>query len=186
MTDAPIPRARSYTDTESARSLHATFVANVFKRLAELGQLHPSLTPSGHAIPGVSGRPNYEWLSGQSGIPRRTLENLLNLHNQPTMVGAAKIAQAIGVPLDTLLGQESFGRVDAATGALECIHSDKWKPGFAVCPSCLAKWQSYQQRLRDLYETNRFNHTEKWNAENVNVRAAQVRAAGLPEGSDER
>lgn len=181
----PTQRARNYTDTEGARSLHATFVANVFKRLGELGRLHTmsERRDDGLAKGNAVGRPDYEWLTAQSGIPRRTLENLLNLHNQPTMVGAAKIAAALCVGLDTLLGQEDFGRIVPSTGALECIHATGTD---RVCPACLSKWQSYQRRLRTLYEERRAADTAQWETNNINVRAEQLRTAGLPEDTDER
>lgn len=194
MTDE---RARNYTNTEAARSLHATFVANVFKRLAAMGRLHGGAQLSGEGTPLALGRPMYDWLSAESGIPRRTLENLLNLHNQPTMVGAAAIAKALGVGLDTLLGQPTFGmsepqaviindveRGATSSPALECFHA---KPGGArVCETCLAKWRAYQQRLRALYETSRAQHRDGWDAENTTTCAAQLAAANLPKDTDER
>lgn len=177
------PRELNYTRRSDAVALHKTFVENVEARLSIL---KPEwTTPDGGARRHYALR--YKWLSDKSGVPVRTVENLMTLSNQPTMVGAAKIAAALGVGLDTLLGQEDFGRAPSsdAKATLACIHIKKVS-GMMVCAECLSKWQSYQQRLRALYETNRTQQRETWDAENATTRAAQLAAANLPKDTDER
>jgi hypothetical protein len=163
-------RARTtYLASPEAVTLHATFVRNVSERMHKLGWVHGERTRGG-ARPGSI---DLTRLSRESGLPQRTVENLMGLANQPTLVGAAAIAAALNVRLDTLLGQEGdFGMApasDAPSGQLACIHTRQHLPARTVCAKCADKWQSYQNRLRALYEANRKAATEEWDKENVGI-----------------
>jgi len=168
----------SYLSTPSARNLHETFVANVTRIMKERGLV---TVKGGH-----QGQPNLVWLSEASGVPKRTVENLMGQYNQPTMVGAAAIARALGVPLDELLGMDKeWGFKDLpvnqrhTTRVLQCVHETRWMTNATFCKSCLDKWQNYQRRLNALYEANRKGRSAEWADEDKQVRADQT--AGLTE-----
>lgn len=154
---APRP-GQSYLSSSRSIALHETFVANVQRIMTERNL---GATRDANAVHRTSRQIN--WLAEHSGIPVRTVENLMRLNNQPTMVGAAAIARALNVPLDTLLGQDPamFTAPNLSrSSTIACIHSSSHLPDMQVCQSCLSKWQSYQRRLSDLYETARAEHRE--------------------------
>lgn len=177
------PRDIPYTREASAVSLHETFVTNVRRLMVEKGWTKSAGTLA-QGIPGNT-RIDLIRLAEASGIPHRTVENLMTLNNQPTMVGAAKIAQALGTSLDTLLGQEDIFTAPSISRSSElaCIHSRAHLPGKFVCEPCLSKWQSYQRRLRELYERRHSGNRGEWDTENREVRKAQT--GNLPEDEKE-
>lgn len=173
-------RDPTYTREASAVSLHETFVANVTRLMRERGLVHP---PS--SGPGKAGKINFPWLVEHADVPRRTVENIMTLSNQPTMVGAARIAAALGTSLDALLSIEDTYTAPSLSRSSElaCIHPAAHLPDKFVCAKCLAKWQSYQRRLRELYETQRGGARTEWAAENRAVRKEQT--AHLPDSKKE-
>lgn len=169
---APSP-GTGYLKTDSAQRLHATFVANVEARMRVLGWVYPEDMP--HA-----GKVRLALLAEKSGVPFRTIENLMRLNNQPSLVGAAAVAEALGVRLDTLLGQEGdFGPSVSSegNGALACIHVTAHAPGMFVCGSCLRAWQRFQAKKRELWEAQRRTATDEATARETQ-RRANVRANG--------
>lgn len=183
-----------YTRSPRAVALHQTFVANVSRVMREKGWVHPprSATLAG----GQPGQLDIDRLSRASGVPKRTMENIMGANNQPTMVGAAGIAAALGVSLDKLCGMPStwgFSEpqrlsltdtspdLGASTPSrMECIHTSRHTPGMSVCAPCLQKWQSYQTRLRTLYEDNRRARTAEWDAAHPNLSLTPEEKARLP------
>lgn len=163
-----------YLKTDSAQRLHATFVANAEARMRELGWIYADNVPQ-HA-----GKPRIKLLADKSGLPFRTVENLMRLGHQPSLVGAAAVAQALGVRLDTLLGQENDfgpGVSSEGNGALVCVHTHAHTPNSQVCGSCLRAWQRFQARKRELWEAQRRTATDEATARE-HQRRAEVRANG--------
>lgn len=154
----------SYLASPRSVALHRRFVENVRQVLAARSLLWDPATTGGKA----AGQPKYDELSAMCGVPRRTLENIFNLHNQPSMVGAAALCQSLGVSIDQMLGEEWTYTTpaqlspDGATSGpvLKCIHTNKWQEGSTFCTRCLTKWQAYQSRIRNLWEARRSTHVE--------------------------
>lgn len=177
---APRPGTSYLSDARSV-ALHETFVRNVMTRLNELGLLwqRADIPSANGAMTTQFGRPKFEELERMSGVPYRTLQNMLNLNNSPTLAGAARLARAIGVPLDKLLGQEDCGvpTSTALGNRLVCWHNMRDnKPD--ACEKCTRAWQSYQSRLRALYEANRAEARQDADAALVSHKAI-VAAQGL-------
>lgn len=174
---APRP-GQSYLSTSKSVQLHETFVRNVRARMMDLGWTDNR--GGGKMGQHNEHQPSWVILAEKSGIPYRTVQNLMTLSNQPTMVGAAAIARAVGISLDKLLGQEDVFTAPSISRSSElaCIHNSRHLEGKFVCQSCLTKWQDYQQRLRNLHEKRREEHREDWTAENKVVREQET--AHLP------
>ncbi len=139
-------RAASYLVSPRSVALHATFVANVKRIMIERG--HVYAPQAGNRGGGVS----INWLAEASGVPHRTIENLMRENHQPSMVGAAAIAEALGVSMDELCGLATTRTDD---DRLTCIHAARHLPHIPVCQKCLTKWQSYQRRLNELHHAAR-------------------------------
>lgn len=195
-------RAPSYLASPRAVSIHATFVANVSRVMRERGWVHAANpetwkqhSPAQMARVASLPRLNLDRLSEASGIPKRTVENIMREDNQPTMVGAAAIAQALGVPLDELCGMgrdwgmgpggEPLPRADGLEGGattppvLECIHVRRWLPGRRFCARCHTAWSTFQSRKRELYEANRRAATAA-----ADTRETERRASVTAQGMD--
>lgn len=183
-----------YTSAPDAVRVYETFVSNVMLALAARGLVWTEAEVGTAARASQAGRPKYDAIAALTGLTRRTLENILNTRNQPSMVGAAAIARALGVSLDELCGLAptwgftpdqsavAVGEDGKDVGAtpsprMQCIHTSRWPPGLTVCPSCLEKWTSYQSRLRALYEANRREATAAADIRNEE-RKARVAARG--------
>lgn len=171
------PPGQSYTASERAVALHRTFVANVDARMRELGWI---VTRQGVGF----GKPDLNRLADASGIPKRTVENLMRGGNQPSMVGAAAIARALGRPLDTLLGMDptwGYGEAPNGSAVLECIDTPRHLPGMRVCQSCLDKWNDFQTRKRELYEKSRVRAAVEADTRNEERKATVVATGQDPE-----
>ncbi len=181
-------RAPTYLASERAVSLHRTFIENVERIMRERGWIYA-------AGEGPVGKVSLTKLTELSGLPDRTVANIMQQRNQPTMVGAAAIAQALGVPLDELCGMgrdwgmgpggEPLPRTDDLDGGattppvLECIHVRRWLPGRRFCARCHTAWSTFQSRKRELYEANRRAATAA-----ADTRETERRASVTAQGMD--
>lgn len=160
----------TYLASKRAVDLHCTFVNNVYKAMLEKGW---TCSPfSGNR----AGKPHLARLAKESGVPYRTVENLMRLDNQPTMVGAAQIAQALGESMDKLLGLTTIsyttpsGLTDhpdvgsTTSPRLVCVHSPT-----EACARCRRRWLLAQRCLNELYEVNRAVAREAWDAVNKGI-----------------
>lgn len=95
----------------------------------------------------------YAQLSEASGVPFRTVDNMLRPNGtSPSLIGAAAVAQVLGTTVDHLCGLDT---AVVENDRLVCLHTPHWMAGTTACPQCTSAWRNIQRIKSDLYAANR-------------------------------
>lgn len=104
------------------------------------------------------------YLAQVSGVPKRTIENMLAQLNSVTLPAAVMVARALDVSLSDLTGQTvQFFIQREGQPVLQCHHTDRHMKDSkgesrGVCPACLSSWSIVQQRKSAKYVDARIAH----------------------------